>query len=364
MEKQTVNWKTIARISGAILAFAIGSGFATGQEVLQFFASYGFWGIAGAGVFLILNLFVWINFITTGQREKFNKGSEIFQYYCGKVIGTIFDYFTVIFIFMSFVIMIAGAASTLNQHYGFPLAVGGIVIAILACITVIFGLDTIVNVIGKIGQVIIVCTIGIAIYGLFINTTGITAGNALLPQLEVMQASKNWFLSAFSYVGFGLLWFAGFLAALGKTIESKKDAVLGVTVGTGALTLTIVFLSLALLGNIEQVAGSQIPILYLTDNIHPTFSIIYSIIIVAGIYTTAVPLLWTVSSRFAEEKTKRFTILTIVLAIIGCYIGLEIPFNKLVNVLYVINGYVGIVLLIFMVAKLVMRKYGVTSLKA
>lgn len=34
--------------AGAIIAFLIGSGFATGQEILQYFTSYGYWGGSSA----------------------------------------------------------------------------------------------------------------------------------------------------------------------------------------------------------------------------------------------------------------------------------------------------------------------------
>ncbi len=41
-----MNWKRIISLVGAIVAFSIGSGFVTGQEILQFFASYiGYLGI-------------------------------------------------------------------------------------------------------------------------------------------------------------------------------------------------------------------------------------------------------------------------------------------------------------------------------
>ena len=43
--------------------------------------------------------------------------------------------------------------------------------------------------------------------------------------------------------------------------------------------------------------------------------------------------------------------LTIGLAAAGCFIGLALPFNKLVNIIYGINGYVGILLLLFIVVK-------------
>ena len=68
-------------------------------------------------------------------------------------------------------------------------------------------------------------------------------------------------------------------------------------------------------------------------------------------YTTAVPLLWTVAVRVADEKSRRFIILVVVLALIGTFVGLKIPFHRLINIIYVINGYVGIILLALMIVK-------------
>ncbi len=73
--------------------------------------------------------------------------------------------------------------------------------------------------------------------------------------------------------------------------------------------------------------------------------------ILAGIYTTAVPLLWTVSSRFFPDSTPRFKYLTIALAALGTVIGLVLPFSQMVNIVYVINGYVGVLLLVLMLVK-------------
>jgi hypothetical protein len=76
-----------------------------------------------------------------------------------------------------------------------------------------------------------------------------------------------------------------------------------------------------------------------------------SVMILAGIYTTVVPLLWTVSSRFFADKTPRFKCPTIALAAVGTVIGLLLPFSKMVNLVYVIYGYVGILLLVLMLVK-------------
>ena len=44
-----------------------------------------------------------------------------------------------------------------------------------------------------------------------------------------------------------------------------------------------------------------------------------------------------------------------VLTILGVVVGLNVPFDKLVNVIYVINGYVGFVVLLFMVVHTIKR---------
>ena len=56
-------------------------------------------------------------------------------------------------------------------------------------------------------------------------------------------------------------------------------------------------------------------------------------------------------ARFAKEGTPRFRLLAIGLGVAGLIIGLFFPYRMLVNVIYVLNGYIGAVLLIFMVIK-------------
>ena len=97
--------------------------------------------------------------------------------------------------------------------------------------------------------------------------------------------------------------------------------------------------------------NADIPNLILAMKIWKPFSAIFAIVVFAGIYTTAVPLLYNPASRFAKEGTSRFKILTVVLAVVGLIVGLFLPFRTLVNVIYVLNGYVGAVLILFMIKK-------------
>lgn len=139
MEKETIKWSNVFSFAGAFVALLIGAGFATGQEIMQYFVSYGFWGIGGAIVVLLLFLYVGREFMAVGQREKFEKGNDIYLYYGGKYIGGFYDYFSVIFIFMSFFVMVSGAGSTIEQHYGIDKTIGCTVMAICVAFTVFLG---------------------------------------------------------------------------------------------------------------------------------------------------------------------------------------------------------------------------------
>lgn len=346
-----VSWKNVIAYAGAFIAFLIGSGFATGQEIMQYFAAYGYWGIAAVGVIFILFLYVGISFITVGYKEQFERPNDVYTYYCGKYVGKFFDYFSVIFIYMSFFVMIAGAGANINQQFGLPTYVGGLILGILAIITVIFGLNSIVDVIGKIGPIIVVLAIGLGAASIIRNPEGLTTVNEVLPSLDILSASSNWLFAAGSYVGFCMLWLAAFMSSMGKGANSKKEAAYGAIGGAAAFSLAVLIVALGLMANIEDVAGSLIPNLVLAEKISPVLALIFSVIVIAGIYTTAVPLLWTAVSKVTPEGTNRFKIAAVVLGGVGIFVGLLIPFDKLINIVYVINGYVGVILLVLMVIK-------------
>lgn len=353
---EKVSYLRVLTYAGAIMAFLIGSGFATGQEILQYFTSYGYWGIFGTGLLvLVLMSYVAVEFFVVGQAKKFDRPSRIFHYYCGKHLGTFFDFFSIVFVFLSFTVMVAGAGAVFEEHYGLSRYIGGVGLAVAVGISVWFGLKSLVDVIGKIGPVIVVVAIALGLLGIFRNSAGIAAGNALLPTLDLTQASTNWFMSGLSYVGFCMLWLAAFLTALGKTARSRREATAGGMVGAITFSVACIIVGLGLLANIVKVGGTEIPMLVLAKDVSPVLAAGISVMILIGIYTTAVPLLWTVSSRFFADKTPRFKYLTITLALVGTVVGLLLPFSQMVNIVYVVNGYVGILLLVLMLVKTATR---------
>ncbi|MGB3258054.1 MAG: hypothetical protein WBG89_09010 [Ornithinimicrobium sp.] len=361
-DEPVVKVKRVALFGGAILAFLIGSGFATGQEVLQYFTSYGYWGVFGGGLLvLVLITFVSTQFMMVGKTEQFSRPSQIYTYFGGRFLGPVLDYYSILFIFMSFMVMVAGAGAVVNQQYGLPTVVGGVSLAAVSAVTVFFGLNNLLQVIAKVGPAIVVIAIALGLWAILSNPAGIPNGQAALPDLEVTQASSNWVLAALSYVGVVMLWLAAFLTAMGESASSRREAWLGGVCGTAAFTVAVIIVALGLLANIEEVADLEIPMLYLAKDVASWLATGFSVIVVAGIFSTAVPLLWTVASRWVEDGSKKFRVLTLILAAVGCFLGLLVPFSQMVNIVYVINGYIGIAFLALMIFTAARHAFGGSS---
>lgn len=353
-KRDKVSLLRVIIMGGAFIGLLIGSGFTTGQEIMQYFVSYWYWGIAAIVLMFILFVYVGMSFVAVGYEQQFEEPKNIYRYYCGKYVGTFFDYFSAIFLFMSFWVMVAGAGAAVNQQFGWPGWLGGVAMGAITLITLYFGFNKLVDIIGCIGPVVSVLAILLGIAGVMMNPGGLSVyKETLTPLLEnktVLQAGTNWFMSCASYVGFCMMWLAVFMTNMGKTANSRKEAFGGAIFGALLFSLAVLLLMFGLAANLSEVAGAQIPTLIIASKISPVLAVIYAIIVFTEIYTTAGPLLWTPVKRFApDEKSARYRIVLLVLGVVGIVVGILVPFDRMINIVYVINGYVGFLLLFMMI---------------
>ncbi|WP_458862733.1 YkvI family membrane protein [Acidaminobacterium chupaoyuni] len=336
---------------GACIAFYIGAGFATMQEVMQYEVSYGSLFMVVIAVAALIYVYTNLSFATNGNRLQLARGGDIYLHYCGKYIGTFYDFFSAFFCYMCFIVMCGGANSTATQQWGLPNGVGAVVLTAAVIVTAVFGLDGILNALSKLGPIIIVIILvvssitaisGFSHFGQ--NIKDIDSGVYQLTQV----GGNNPIASGASYGGFVILWFASFLSEIGAK-NKLKEVNSGMLLSTLFIFGAAALCCIALIAHIPQTADSDIPALILAGAIHPMLAQILAIIIFCGIYTTAVPLLWTGVGRVAKEGTKRYKLFTIVGGIAGCIVACFLPYKGLVNILYGINGYLGFALVAFMV---------------
>lgn len=350
--KEKTNSKQIILFAGAFIAYSIGAAFSTGQEAMQFFSSYGYKGILGGIAFGLILFYTCWSYIHAGSENHFENAKEVFTYYCGKYIGTFFDWFIPIACYIIYIAMIAGAASTINEHFGLPIWVGGVLMTLAVLVTTIFGFKSIVDVIGKIGPFMVVCIFAVIIATLIKYGSGIPNSIALMEsgKVSVMSAGSNWLTAAISYGGVTVVLNAMFITNLASK-NNKKEVLWGVTIGIICVVLGAVGLAFALLTDIELAAASQIPALAMIAKLMPWFATVFSLAVVAGIYTTAVPLLWTPVSRFAKEKSTLYYVLCVVLAVVALVVVFFVPFGTIINITANSMNYVAFVLAIFMIVK-------------
>ena len=94
---EKVSWKRVLILAGAVIAFTIGSGFATGQEIIQYYTAYGVQSLLVILVFAVAFLYYNFNFAKAGAEQKFERGNDVYKYFCGKYVGTFCDYYSTLF---------------------------------------------------------------------------------------------------------------------------------------------------------------------------------------------------------------------------------------------------------------------------
>ena len=90
MEDKSVSFGTF-KIASAYIGTVIGAGFASGQEVLQFFSAYGWLGLFGVLTSSLLFFFVGYSVLRFGYRLKASTHVDIVRFTNGKLVGTLID---------------------------------------------------------------------------------------------------------------------------------------------------------------------------------------------------------------------------------------------------------------------------------
>lgn len=347
-----VRFGTVFTFVGAIVAYLIGSGFATGQESMQYFSSFGAAGATGA-LIIALVLYCYFSAVTLrdGRNLRLKSTDRIFEYYCGKYIGKFFGLFAPAFFFCMYAVMLSGAGAALNEHFGWSHQVGIFAMAIATLATAMLGLDGLVSIVSKLGPIIVALALIVGAIGIFMNPEGIGESTETLKSIDALQAAPNWALSGFLFPGIGILMLVPFLAGIGRKAQNDREAASSGIAGAVTFMLAVGIVAFGLLANIGDVYDKQIPMLWIADRVFSGSGLIFSVVLFLGIYTTAVPLLWVAVNRIEpNDRSRRAKWLSLIGTVIAVLLA-QIPFANFVNLLYPIAGYLVLILMVAIIIK-------------
>lgn len=334
--------KNIFHIAGAFIAWVIGSGFATGQEVLQFFSSFGSWSYGVVGINLIGFMVVGYFLMKTGFEHKTDGTFHHFQYFCGKRLGTVYSWLTTGTLMLLIPVLLSGAGATLYEYYGINKYLGSAVMALFVLTAYLIGFERLIKIVSSVGPIIIAFSLLVGSVTVLCDYQQFENVPEYAKNLSNNQSAPNWILSAILYLGLNFFPGSTYFTQLGRSSFSKKELRYGAVIGASVLILSITIMSTAILLNGNATARLDIPVLYLARKLSYVLGAVFSITLILGIFSSCSVMMWSVCSRFTFGG-KRGNVLCSVGIISIAYIISLFSFGRLVSVFYPIVGYIGLI---------------------
>ncbi|MFD2831017.1 YkvI family membrane protein [Corticicoccus populi] len=344
------SWKIGLAYAGII----VGAGFSTGQEVLQFFSSFGLWSFAGVLLSAFTIMFIGRQASKLGYR--LNAESHVLPIYAlfGEKLGKVVDYILVFFLYGLATVMIAGSGATFNESFGIEPWLGIIFLIIAVSVTLLLDFSKIVAVVGGITPILVLAVIII---------TGYNMMNPQIPFSEVNDYADItrtptgfWWLDAITYSGTVLACAFSFLSIMGSEATKHRAARRGAIYGGLVILLLMLLVNGGILSTITQANEVALPTMAMAQNMHPTVAVIFSIVILLLIYNSVVGLMYPFLTRFTTAYSKKYKLLLIASMVIS-YLMTFVGFVELVNIVYPILGYVGITIGIALTVRWLMNKF-------
>lgn len=333
--------RQVIKTAGAFIAWVIGSGFATGQEVLQFFSSFGYMNYA----VILINLvgFIGIGYLlmVTGYDNKTESKFNQFEYFCGNKLGKFYTWLITATLLLLIPVLVAGGGATLNEYYGVNAYIGSAIMAGLVLLAYLIGFERMVKIISSLGPVIIFFSLIVGIITLFMDMEKWAEIPSYEDALAPYHAAPHWLLSGMLYLGLNFFPGSTYFTQLGYTAQSKKELKYAAILGGSALLLSITVVSTAIMLNGNATAGLDIPVLFLARKISYIFGAVFSIMLVLGIFSSCSVMMWSVCSRFSFKRKAWNTLCAVGVAVFAYLVSL-LSFGKLIGTVYPIIGYIGL----------------------
>ena len=339
-----MNKKTIS-IMLAYVGVLTGAGLASGQEIMQYFISFGIPGLFGLGAIGIMHILVGGIILQLGSHYLADSHIDVIEEVSNKYVGKFMDFALIVNCFLMGFVMIAGAGANLNQQFGFKPWIGSLICTLMIIFIGMLDFDKVTKVIGAFTPLIILFAVAGSIYT-FVTIKPDWQGLDQLSQ-SVISPLPNVALSTVNY--FGLCMISGISMAfvLGGSKTDSAEAGLGGMLGGLMVAILTALVGFTLFFTLPIVKDSDIPMQIVLENIHPTLGLIMSLIIFGMIFNSSISLFYSAARRFSdtENKFRRNLIIFTLLGFALSFMG----FKKLMSILYPILGFLGLALTIILV---------------
>lgn len=333
----------VFRVAATYVGTIVGAGFASGQETLRFFAAYGTVGLVGIAVATLLFCTYGAMVMDLGRKLGATSHREILYHVCGRRIGRAMDLVITLFLAGTLTIMVAGGGAIVREQLHLPAAVGVCLTAGLTGLTILSGMRGIITANSVVVPMLTTAVLGLSVASIHYHGLGAILSGALAWPL--LAPVKSWFAAAILYVGYNLVLSISVLGPLGAEISDRRTLVTGAVAGGLALGLLAAGIKLAVTAHMPEIGRFEVPMLFLARLHSPPVQWLYTLILWAEIYTTAIACAYGFARRAAEVLRAGYrgiVVLVTAMALLGSGFG----FSGLLTVLYPLFGLLTLVVLI------------------
>lgn len=329
--------KNIFTIVLVIIGALIGAGFASGQEIYSFFYSYGAIGLIGILITCTLISIIIYKSLKIIYENKIDNYDEFLKIFIKnpkltKVINIVIS----ILLLLTFYIMIAGFGAYFEQEIGISKLIGSSILAAMSAMVFFTSIKGVLKVSENIVPLLI---ISIVIIG---GMNLVTIKSAT----EITMIKKGWLISSITYCSYNMILLIPTLISLRKQITKASNIkYIALLSGIFMIIMSIMIYMLLMKCDVE-ISTLEMPIVYVIRKFFPTFKPIYAFIILASIFTTAISIGIGLLQNIAQNQ-KSYTQIVLFMCITSLIIS-NFGFSKLVNLVYPVFGYLGILQIIFL----------------
>lgn len=326
----------------ALVGLIVGAGFASGQEMLQYFVAFGSMGLWGLTIAAVIMVVGSVAMMQLGSYLLADEHTVVFSKVTHPILAWILDIATVATLFGVGFVMFAGGGSNLNQKFDLPLWVGTAIMLVLVLGAGMLDVNKVSAVIGTITPLSITFIVIATVYT-FATADWDMAAHDAFARANLEPAMDWWWLSELNYVGFCLIVAVSMAIVIAGANADTRAAGWGGLVGGSTYAILLACSTLTLFLSVESVSGDDMPMLTVVDDIHPWLGNIMSIVIYLMVFNTAIGMFYAMAKRITRNRPERFRPVFIVGTLIGFALGF-LPFSDLVGVVYPTLGWAGILL--------------------
>ncbi len=332
----------------ALVGLLVGAGFATGKEVTQYFIGFGLPGLWGVVLAAVVTSLAAMFALTAGCYFLAEEHATVFRQISHPIISKVMDIGATVTQFAIGFIMIAGAGAAAQQQFHVDLWVGALAISILVALAGLLDVDKVSKIIGAVTPLIVllICVLFIWIVA---NRPEGNFSDWLTVAKQTDTPVKPWFLSAVNYAGMQLATGISMILVIGGDSTNMRNAARGGVVGGMIFGSMMIVETLTLVIAAPIVAGSDVPILTLSDHVAPWFSQLAGVIVLLMIFNTALGMFYALGRRLTAPRPRQFKPVFLA-GVAGGFAVSFVGFGGLTAVVFPILGYIGMLIGIALIA--------------